>query len=53
MAGRNNRPRPDGKTAEPSRLDQFGDKLASDTAEEAGRANAGPKGPAGGGNACP
>ncbi|WP_165861181.1 hypothetical protein [Paenibacillus paeoniae] len=31
MSGRNNKPRNDGPAANPSRLDQFGDKLADDT----------------------
>ncbi|WP_182914370.1 hypothetical protein [Paenibacillus sp. 1011MAR3C5] len=31
MSGRNNKPDNDGPAASPSRLDQFGDKLADDT----------------------
>lgn len=31
MTGRNNKPRNDGPASSPSRLDQFGDKLAEDT----------------------
>ncbi|MDQ1910370.1 hypothetical protein RAC89_07655 [Paenibacillus sp. GD4] len=31
MSGRNNKPKNDGPASEPSRLDQFGDKLAEDT----------------------
>jgi hypothetical protein len=31
MTGRNNKPKDDGKLAAPSRLDQFGEKLAEDT----------------------
>jgi hypothetical protein len=31
MTGRNNRPDKDGQRSEPSRLDQFGAKLAADT----------------------
>lgn len=31
MTGRNNKPDQDGKTASPSRLDQFGERLAEDT----------------------
>ncbi|WP_274520393.1 hypothetical protein [Paenibacillus beijingensis] len=31
MSGRNNKPDNDGPAAAPSRLDQFGDKLADDT----------------------
>lgn len=46
MAGRNNKPDNNGPAASPSRLDQFGDKLAEDT-------DAKPmKKPAGGGKDC-
>ncbi|MFD1957683.1 hypothetical protein ACFSL6_26800 [Paenibacillus thailandensis] len=31
MTGRNNKPDNDGPAASPSRLDQYGDKLANDT----------------------
>jgi hypothetical protein len=34
MAGRNNKPDNDGPAATPSRLDQFGDKLADDTSRK-------------------
>ncbi|MFF2482488.1 hypothetical protein [Paenibacillus sp. NPDC058071] len=34
MAGRNNKPDNDGPSASPSRLDQYGDKLAEDTSEK-------------------
>jgi hypothetical protein len=34
MTGRNNKPDGDGKVASPSRLDQFGEKLAEDTEME-------------------
>lgn len=34
MTGRNNEPRSDGVASKPARLDQFGDKLASENEEE-------------------
>lgn len=34
MTGRNNEPRKDGVASNPARLDQFGDKLASENEEE-------------------
>ncbi|MGM1046286.1 MAG: hypothetical protein ACQEXX_09095 [Bacillota bacterium] len=34
MTGRNNKPKNDGPSSSPSRLDQYGDKLASDNEEE-------------------
>lgn len=40
MSGRNSKPDNDGPASSPSRLDQFGDKLAEDTvSREAAEAN--------------
>jgi hypothetical protein len=34
MSGRNSKPDNNGPASQPSRLDQYGDKLADDTAEQ-------------------
>ncbi|NIK79992.1 hypothetical protein FHS15_005176 [Paenibacillus castaneae] len=39
MTGRNNKPDNDGPASSPSRLDQFGDKLAEDTETKSQKQN--------------
>jgi len=43
MTGRNNKPDNDGSAASPSRLDQFGDKLAEDTEGKPMKGSSNPK----------